>query len=516
MPPKMKTRSAGRATATSRGGRTGGWTSRGGGKTRGQSGDQVNSRIDGQGVQVGGQSNELNDGVDGVPGFSTIIAQQLQNLLLTILAQEILPCNPNKYDGKGGVIVYTRWIEKMESVQDMSGYGENQKVKYIAGLFVDKAVRNGSLKKNHEKRGNDEEINRDRNARDENKRTTTRNAFATTINSVKKEYNGTIPKCDCRVAPGMVNPVNARNSTAAPEACYECGGTDRQHVLGRRNNGNQAHGRAFMLGAEEARQVSNIMTELPPILEIEFCIELIPEAIPIAKSPYRLAPSEMEELSGQLKELKDKGPDQGSKRRAVVALRREAWPPRYETDQGERAFQTLKDKLCNAPVLALPDGPEDFVVYCDASGLGLGCVLMQSGKGDVRTLIMNEGHKLKYSVYPGADMMYYDLRDRRHALLKISPWKGVVYFGNTVKLAPRFVGPFEITERIGPVAYRLRLPEELNVIHDTFHVSNLKKCLADPTLQIPLDKIQVNAKSNFVEEPGEILEQVSVELETWT
>ncbi|GJX77392.1 hypothetical protein Tco_0324203, partial [Tanacetum coccineum] len=74
------------------------------------------------------------------------------------------------------------------------------------------------------------------------------------------------------------------------------------------------------------------------------------------------------------------------------------------------------------------------------------------------------------------------------------------------KLAPRFVGPFEITERIGPVAYRLRLPEELNGVHDTFHMSNLKKRLADPTLQIPLDEIQVDARLNFVEEPVEILE----------
>ncbi|GKD03803.1 putative reverse transcriptase domain-containing protein [Tanacetum coccineum] len=75
------------------------------------------------------------------------------------------------------------------------------------------------------------------------------------------------------------------------------------------------------------------------------------------------------------------------------------------------------------------------------------------------------------------------------------------------KLAPRFVGPFEITEWIGPVAYRLRLPEELNGVHDTFHVSNLKKCLDEPTLQVPLDEIQVDAKLNFVEEPVEILEQ---------
>ncbi|GKC62687.1 putative reverse transcriptase domain-containing protein [Tanacetum coccineum] len=76
-----------------------------------------------------------------------------------------------------------------------------------------------------------------------------------------------------------------------------------------------------------------------------------------------------------------------------------------------------------------------------------------------------------------------------YVLLKVLPCKGVVRFRKKGKLAPRFVGPFEITERIGPVAYTLRLLEELNGVHDMFHVSNLKKCLADPTLEIPLDEI---------------------------
>ncbi|GJY51322.1 putative reverse transcriptase domain-containing protein [Tanacetum coccineum] len=77
----------------------------------------------------------------------------------------------------------------------------------------------------------------------------------------------------------------------------------------------------------------------------------------------------------------------------------------------------------------------------------------------------------------------------KYVLLKVSPWKGVVRFRKKGKLAPRFVGPFEIIEQIGLVAYTLRFPEELNGVHDTFHVSNLKKCLADPTLQVPLDEI---------------------------
>ncbi|GJW50013.1 hypothetical protein Tco_0091364 [Tanacetum coccineum] len=84
---------------------------------------------------------------------------------------------------------------------------------------------------------------------------------------------------------------------------------------------------------------------------------------------------------------------------------------------------------------------------------------------------------------------------------------GVVRFGKKGKLSPRFVIPFEIIEKVGPVAYQLDLPEELNGVHDTFHVSNLKKCLPDPKLQVPLDEIQVDAKLNFMEESVEILEK---------
>ncbi|GJS64793.1 putative reverse transcriptase domain-containing protein [Tanacetum coccineum] len=80
-------------------------------------------------------------------------------------------------------------------------------------------------------------------------------------------------------------------------------------------------------------------------------------------------------------------------------------------------------------------------------------------------------------------------------------------FGKKGKLAPRFVGPFEILKRIGPVAYRLRLPEELSSVHDTFHVSNLKKCLADANLHVPLDEIKVDKTLRFVEEPLEIMDR---------
>nr|GEY18446.1 putative reverse transcriptase domain-containing protein [Tanacetum cinerariifolium] len=127
---------------------------------------------------------------------------------------------------------------------------------------------------------------------------------------------------------------------------------------------------------------------------------------------------------------------------------------------------------------------------------------------------LQKAHKSKYSIHPRADKMYYDLRDRYwwsglkkditkcyankrrkplefsvgdYVLLKVSPWKGIVRFGKKGKPAHRFVGPFEIIKKVGLVAYRLRLPEEFNGVHDTFHMSNLKL--------------------NFVEEPVEILER---------
>nr|GEX57623.1 putative reverse transcriptase domain-containing protein [Tanacetum cinerariifolium] len=99
----------------------------------------------------------------------------------------------------------------------------------------------------------------------------------------------------------------------------------------------------------------------------------------------------------------------------------------------------------------------------------------------------------------------FKVRDR--VLLKVSPWKGVIRFGKKGKIAPRYVGPFKIVERVGRVAYRLKLPQELSCIYDMFHVSNLKKCLAESDAQIPLKEIKVNESLRFVEEPIEIVKR---------
>nr|GEY50628.1 putative reverse transcriptase domain, aspartic peptidase domain protein [Tanacetum cinerariifolium] len=101
--------------------------------------------------------------------------------------------------------------------------------------------------------------------------------------------------------------------------------------------------------------------------------------------------------------------------------------------------------------------------------------------------------------------MEFEVGDK--VMLKVSPWKGVIRFGKRGKLSPRYIGPFEIIERIGPVAYKLELPEKLRGIHNTFYVSNLKKCLADENLVIPLEEVRLDDKLHFIEEPMEIMDR---------
>ncbi|GJV53525.1 reverse transcriptase domain-containing protein [Tanacetum coccineum] len=263
------------------------------------------------------------------------------------------------------------------------------KVMQISGALTDEAIRNGSIKK-VEKRGNMGEPNKDKNGRDDNKRTRTVNDFATIVNPVGRENTGTWPKCticnsfhapgglcracynynrlghlarDCRSVPRNVNPVNARNLTV--RACYECGSTDHvrpacpsfvsttfipllgleptdlgfiyeiEIASGQLVEINKVikgckleieghvfdidlipfgHGSFDVIIGERPEEKERLLMSVKAnerkqeeIVMVRDFRELIPEATLVAKYPYRLAPSELEELSGQLKELQDKG-----------------------------------------------------------------------------------------------------------------------------------------------------------------------------------------------------------------
>nr|GEY27227.1 putative reverse transcriptase domain-containing protein [Tanacetum cinerariifolium] len=101
--------------------------------------------------------------------------------------------------------------------------------------------------------------------------------------------------------------------------------------------------------------------------------------------------------------------------------------------------------------------------------------------------------------------MEFEIGDR--VMLKVSPWKGVVRFGKRGKLNPRYVEAFKVLAKVGKVAYKLELLQELSRVHHTFHVSNLKKCYSEEPLVVPLEGVHIDDTLQFVEEPIEIMER---------
>nr|GEV48169.1 putative reverse transcriptase domain-containing protein [Tanacetum cinerariifolium] len=169
------------------------------------------------------------------------------------------------------------------------------------------------------------------------------------------------------------------------------------------------------------------------------------------------------------------------------------------------AFQLLKQKLCEAPILALPERNDDLFVYCDASHQGLGAVLMQREKKELnmkqrRWLELLADYDCEIRYHPGKENVVVDALSRKERIKPLRVRK-------QEKLNHRYIGPFKILERIGPVAYKLELLEELKNVHNTFHVSNLKKCLSDESLIIPIKEHRLDDKLNFMEEPVEVMDQ---------
>nr|GEY78426.1 hypothetical protein [Tanacetum cinerariifolium] len=637
--------------------------------------------------------------------------------------KEFLACNPKEYDGKGGAVVLTRWIEKMKSVHDMIGCSIDQKVKYTAGSFVEFCP-------SHEMQKLESEL-----------------WNHTMVEAGHAAYTGRFHEL-ARLVPHLVNlesrMIERYVYGLAPQAeiiCHEKvvriplldGKVLR--VLGERPEEKVR----LLMSAKASDKNQEEIVVVKDFPELRVHEDDIPKTVfrtRYAHFEFTVMPFGLTNVPAVFMDLMNrvcrpyldkfvivfiddiliysKTQEEHVKHLrfienfSKIAKSLTILTQKCKTfdcgEERELAFQTLKDKLCNAHVLAFPDGPEDFVVYCDASGTGLGCELIQRDesvglqkgldemieqrsdgtlyyldriwvplRGDVRNLIMDKAHTSKYSVHPGADKMYYDLRDRYwwpgmkkdiadyvriavyfvtklprtssghdtiwviinqltksanflpmradykmdrlarlylneigarngvpiliisdrdshftsrfcqsmqealgtrfdmstsyhpqtdsqsertiqtledmlrayvldfegswdvhlllikdrlkaardrqksyadkrrkplgfcvgdYVLLKVSPWKGVVRFGKKRELAPRFGRPFEIIKKVGPVAYRLDLPEELNSVHNMFYVSNLKKCLANPTLEfkklkwsrIAIVKVRWNSK----------------------
>ncbi|GJZ07649.1 hypothetical protein Tco_0541442 [Tanacetum coccineum] len=304
--------------------------------------------------------------------------------------------------------------------------------------------------------------------------------------------------------------------------------------------------------------------------------------MPVAKSPYRLAPSEMQELSGQLQELQDKGrfviifiddilayskskeehevhlklvleslrkeklyvkfsrlsdalskkervksrrvrgmilaaQSKAFKQENVLAERLHGLDPQMERKGDESLYFIDRIWVLLVGSVMHQDNSKEWNSSDDQLRLRwmIYLVVLADAAEKVRDAIGFECCLASSSGWTKSPVLWAEIGESSLTGLKlvqettdkVSPWKGVMRFGKKGKLASRYVGPFEILERIGLVAYRLRLPEELSSVHDTFHVSNLKKCLEDANLHVPLGEIKVDKTLRFFEEPVEIMDQ---------
>ncbi|GJV70137.1 putative reverse transcriptase domain-containing protein [Tanacetum coccineum] len=183
-----------------------------------------------------------------------------------------------------------------------------------------------------------------------------------------------------------------------------------------------------------------------------------------------------------------------------------------QTDgKSERTIQTLKDMLRASVAFEALYGHKCQSPICWAEVGDSQLIVLEIIHETTEKIIQN---KSRIQAASDRKKSYADIRRKPlefqvgdKVILKVSAWKGVIRFGKRGKLKPRYIGPFKIIGKVGTVAYRLKLPDQLSRVHSTFHVSNLKKCLSDETLAIQLDEIQIDDKLHFIEEPVEIMDR---------
>nr|GFC16711.1 putative reverse transcriptase domain-containing protein [Tanacetum cinerariifolium] len=170
----------------------------------------------------------------------------------------------------------------------------------------------------------------------------------------------------------------------------------------------------------------------------------------------------------------------------------------YHTSIKAALFEALYGRKCRSPVCWAEVG--------DAQLTGPEIIHETTEKiVQIKSRIQAARDRQKSSADLKRKPMDFQVGDK--VMLKVSPWKEVVRFRKRGKLNPRYIGPFQVLSKDGDVAYRLELPQQLSRVHNTFYVSNLKKCLSDESLVIPFEGLHVDEKLKFVEEPVEIMDR---------
>ncbi|GJZ11105.1 putative reverse transcriptase domain-containing protein [Tanacetum coccineum] len=188
-----------------------------------------------------------------------------------------------------------------------------------------------------------------------------------------------------------------------------------------------------------------------------------------------------------------------------------------ETDgQNERTIQTLEDMLC-ACVLDFGKGWDKHLPLVEFSynnsyhtsikAAPFEALYRRTCRSPICWAEVGDSQFAGPEIIHETTKKIVQIKSRDKVMLKVSPWKGVIRFGQRGKLNPRYIRSFKIIAKVGTIAYRLELPERLSRVHSTFHILKLKKYMADEPLAIPLDEIQVDDKLHFVREPVEIMDR---------